>query len=58
MYSRNVVAFLENLVDDNGQPQLDVDDPIVRETLVCRDGRVVNERVREALGAGGENEEE
>jgi NAD(P) transhydrogenase subunit alpha len=58
MYSRNVVAFLENLVDDSGQPQLDVDDPIVRETMVCRDGRVVNDRVREALGASGKNEEE
>jgi hypothetical protein len=49
---------LENLVDESGQPQLDADDPIVRDTLVCRDGNIVNERVRQAVDAGNANEEE
>jgi NAD(P) transhydrogenase subunit alpha len=48
MYARNVTAFLRNLVKDQ---KLDYDsgDEIVRETLLTRDGRVVNERVRKAF---------
>jgi NAD(P) transhydrogenase subunit alpha len=46
MYARNVSAFLMHLVKD-GKLQLNLDDEIVRETLVTRDGEVVNERVRE-----------
>jgi NAD(P) transhydrogenase subunit alpha len=49
MFSRNVTAFLGNLVDESGEPQLEADDPIVRETLVTRDGDLANERVRQAL---------
>ena len=46
MYARNISAFLMHLVKD-GKLQLNLDDEIVRETLVTRDGEVVNERVRE-----------
>ena len=46
MYARNVTAFLLHLVKD-GKLQLNLDDEITRETLVTRDGEVVNERVRE-----------
>lgn len=46
MYARNVSAFLMHLVKD-GKLQLNLEDEIVRETLVTRDGEVVNERVRE-----------
>src|SRR5712664_2151852 len=46
MYARNVSAFLLNLVKD-GKLQLDLDDEIVRETMLTRDGEVVNARVRE-----------
>src|SRR6266513_1842998 len=46
MYARNVTAFLLHLVKD-GKLRIDVDDEIIRETLVTRDGEVVNERVRE-----------
>ena len=45
-YARNISAFLMHLVKD-GKLQLNLDDEIVRETLVTRDGEVVNERVRE-----------
>jgi len=31
----------------DGKLRLDVDDEIIRDTLVTRDGEVVNERVRE-----------
>src|SRR5437879_2105227 len=46
MYGRNVSAFLLHLVKD-GKLQLDMDDEIIRETMLTRDGEVVNARVRE-----------
>jgi NAD(P) transhydrogenase subunit alpha len=49
MYARNVVTFLTHLLRE-GTPNLDMDDQIIRETLVTRDGRVVHPRVCEALG--------
>ncbi len=46
MYARNVSAFLLHLVKD-GKMQLDLDDEIVRETLLTHNGEVFNARVRE-----------
>jgi H+-translocating NAD(P) transhydrogenase subunit alpha len=48
MYARNITAFLQYLVRD-GRLQLNLDDEIVRSTLLTRDGEIVNERVREFL---------
>jgi NAD(P) transhydrogenase subunit alpha len=48
MYSKNVTAFLLHLVKD-GKLQLNPEDEITRETLVTRDGEIVNTRVREAF---------
>ncbi len=52
MYARNVSAFLLNLVKD-GKLQLSLDDEIVRETMLTRDGEVVNARVREFFSLPG-----
>ncbi len=57
LYARNVSAFLQYLVKD-GNVQLNLNDEILRETLVTRAGEVVNARVREffalpALAAKG-----
>jgi len=49
MYARNVSAFLLYLVKD-GKLQLNMDDEIVRETMLTRGGEVVNARVREFFG--------
>ena len=49
MYARNLSAFLLNLVKD-GKFQLNEADEIHRETLLTRDGEIVNARVREFLG--------
>ncbi len=46
MYARNVTAFLSLLVKD-GKLQLNMNDEIIRDTLVTRGGEIVNERVRE-----------
>jgi NAD(P) transhydrogenase subunit alpha len=47
MFSRNVTAFLGLL--KKSLPQLDTQDEIVRDTLVTRDGQVVNAQIRERL---------
>ena len=49
MYARNLSAFLSNLVKD-GKFQFNEADEIHRETLLTRDGEIVNARVREFLG--------
>jgi len=49
MYARNLSAFLLNLVKD-GKFQFNEADEIHRETLLTRDGEIVNPRVREFLG--------
>ncbi|MGB7845574.1 MAG: NAD(P) transhydrogenase subunit alpha, partial [Candidatus Acidiferrum sp.] len=46
LYARNVSAFLQHLVKE-GKLQLDLQDEIIRETLVVHEGEVVNARVRE-----------
>ncbi len=46
MYSRNLANFLLHMVKD-GRLQLNLEDEIVRSTLVTRDGEIVNSRVRE-----------
>jgi NAD(P) transhydrogenase subunit alpha len=46
LYARNVTAFLLHLVKD-GKLQLNMDDEIIRETMLTRGGEVVNARVRE-----------
>jgi len=56
MFARNVSAFLLHLVKD-GKLQLNMEDEIVRETMLTHGGEVVNPRVREffslpALPAG------
>src|SRR5882672_720533 len=46
MYARNITAFVQYLVKE-GKWQLNPEDEIVRDTLIVRDGEIVNKRVRE-----------
>jgi NAD(P) transhydrogenase subunit alpha len=46
MYAKNITAFLLNMVKDK-QVQLNLQDEIVRETLLTQGGEIVNERVRQ-----------
>ncbi len=48
MYARNVTAFLHNLVKE-GQLDLNLEDEIIRDTLLVHQGEVVNPQVRELL---------
>ncbi|HKQ50289.1 MAG TPA: Re/Si-specific NAD(P)(+) transhydrogenase subunit alpha [Phycisphaerae bacterium] len=49
MFSRNLTAFLLNMTKD-GRIEFNMEDEIVRDTLVTRDGQVVNARVRQGMG--------
>ncbi len=49
MYAKNITTLLTYLVKD-GKLELNLEDQIIRETLVTHNGEVVHPRVREALG--------
>jgi NAD(P) transhydrogenase subunit alpha len=46
MYARNLATFLVYMVKE-GKLQLNLEDEIVRETLLTRNGEIVNARLRE-----------
>lgn len=46
MYAKNLTTFLTHLVKE-GKFKFDLSDEITRETLLTRDGEIVNERVRQ-----------
>jgi len=48
MYARNVTSFLTHLIKDQ-KLNLNLTDEIVRETLLTRNGEIVNARIREFL---------
>jgi len=48
LYSRNVTNFLCNLVRD-GNLVFDMEDQIVRDTMVSRDGEFIDKRIKEVL---------
>ena len=48
MYAKNISTFLLNLVKDK-QIDINMEDEIVRDTLIARDGQVVNTKVQKLL---------
>lgn len=49
MFGNNVVKFLLNMVKD-GQLNLNLEDPIIRDTLVANQGKIVSERIQQLIG--------
>jgi len=49
LYAKNTATFVLALLDKQGALAVNMDDEIVRETLVARDGAVVHPRVKQAL---------
>ncbi|MGH7807967.1 MAG: Re/Si-specific NAD(P)(+) transhydrogenase subunit alpha [Thermodesulfobacteriota bacterium] len=49
MYAKNIATFIQNLLK-NGGGNFDLEDQIVRDTLITHKGEVVNAQVRELLG--------
>jgi NAD(P) transhydrogenase subunit alpha len=52
MYATNVVNLLKLMLNKEGAFRIDLNDEIVRETLVTHEGNVVNARVSQLLQAG------
>ena len=50
MYARNIVTFLKNMINKEGQLNIDLNDEITRDTLVARGGEVTNQKVQALLG--------
>lgn len=48
LYANNLIHFLDELMEE-GAVKLDLENELISGTLVCSDGEVTNERVREAL---------
>lgn len=46
MYARNLTTFLTYMVKD-GKPQLNMQDEIIRETMVTSGGQIINPRIRD-----------
>jgi NAD(P) transhydrogenase subunit alpha len=55
MYAKNVTAFLLNMMED-GKLEIDLEDEIVRATLVTRGGEIVHKGVLEALAEAQHDE--
>lgn len=49
MYGKNITTFLLNMSKE-GALDLNLEDEIVADTLITRDGEIVNNRIREQLG--------
>jgi NAD(P) transhydrogenase subunit alpha len=49
MYAKNIVTFLLNMIKE-GKLEMNMEDEVVAESLVTRDGEVANARIREAMG--------
>ncbi|MHC4416495.1 MAG: Re/Si-specific NAD(P)(+) transhydrogenase subunit alpha [Planctomycetota bacterium] len=50
MYSKNIQTFVLELVKEGGL-NFDMENEVIKETMITRDGQVVHERVREMLNA-------
>ncbi len=48
MLGRNFLNFLALMIDEEGNLNLDVDDEIIQQTCITRNGEIVNERVKGA----------
>jgi H+-translocating NAD(P) transhydrogenase subunit alpha len=51
LYSRNVSALLELMIDDEGGLKLDFEDAVIAGACITRDGEIVHEGAKQAVGA-------
>jgi NAD(P) transhydrogenase subunit alpha len=52
MYAKNLLTFLDHLLDEENNLKIDREDEITAGTLVTHQGEIVNETVRERLSGG------
>jgi NAD(P) transhydrogenase subunit alpha len=49
LYANNLVTFLAELVDDEGQVNLDMENEVIAGPLACHQGEVTHSRILEIL---------
>ena len=47
LYGKNIINFLQLIIDKEGKLNLDFDDDLVKGTCIVHDGKIVNEKVKE-----------
>jgi H+-translocating NAD(P) transhydrogenase subunit alpha len=52
LYARNMASFLRHIVED-GALRIDMNDEITRDSLLCENGSIINQRVKHALAVSG-----
>jgi NAD(P) transhydrogenase subunit alpha len=52
LYARNIMSLLELMAGDEGALELDWDDEIIKGAAITRDGEIVHEGAKQAVGAG------
>ncbi len=52
MFSKNLLSFFQNMVKD-GAMNLNVEDEIIRDTMITKGGEVVSPRIKELMAAAG-----
>ena len=57
LFGKNIANFLLNMTDKEGSLKIDTNDEIVRDSMLCTGGEVVNPRIRELLGLPALNPE-
>ena len=50
MYSRNIQSLLGLMITKEGKLNLDMSDEVVRGTVITKDGEVVHDATRKAIG--------
>ena len=48
MYGTNIVNLLKLMLTKEGELKIDMEDEVIRETIVCRDGKIANPRLQPA----------
>ena len=49
MFAKNICTFLQSLINKEKKIEINMEDEVIRDTLVARDGAVVNQRVSDLL---------
>ncbi|KOH46348.1 Re/Si-specific NAD(P)(+) transhydrogenase subunit alpha [Sunxiuqinia dokdonensis] len=49
MFGKNILNFLEVLIDEEGKLELNFDDDIIKGTCITHQGEIINERVKSAI---------
>lgn len=50
LYGKNILNFLKLFFDKEGNFKMDFEDDLIAGTCICKDGKIINERILNAIG--------